>query len=82
MFDTRIAYVAESGVGDARVRRIAVMDSDGFDHRYLTAGETMVLTPRLSPNGVAAGLRQLRRRIAAGAADRHRVGCAAAGRAG
>jgi TolB protein len=51
MFDTRIAYVAESGVGDARVRRIAVMDSDGFSHRYLTMGETMVLTPRLSPNG-------------------------------
>jgi len=52
MFDTRIAYVAESGgVGDARVKRLAVMDSDGFNHRYLTAGETMVLTPRLSPNG-------------------------------
>ena len=51
MFDTRIAYVAESGVGDARVRRIAVMDSDGFSHRYVTPGDTMVLTPRLSPNG-------------------------------
>ena len=51
MFDTRIAYVAESGLGDARVKRIAVMDSDGFGHRYLTQGETMVLTPRLSPNG-------------------------------
>ena len=51
MFDTRIAYVAESGIGDARVKRLAVMDSDGFNHRYLTAGETMVLTPRLSPNG-------------------------------
>ena len=38
MFDTRIAYVAESGVGDARIKRIAVMDSDGFNHRYLTAG--------------------------------------------
>jgi TolB protein len=51
MFDTRVAYVAESGVGDARVKRIAVMDSDGFNHRYLTAGDTLVLTPRLSPNG-------------------------------
>jgi TolB protein len=51
MFDTRIAYVAESGVGDARVKRIAVMDSDGFNHRYVTAGDTLVLTPRLSPNG-------------------------------
>jgi TolB protein len=51
MFDTRISYVAESGVGDARVKRIAVMDSDGFNHKYVTAGETTVLTPRLSPRG-------------------------------
>jgi TolB protein len=50
MFDTRIAYVAESGAGDVRTRRIAVMDSDGYNHHYLTAGDAMVLTPRLSPN--------------------------------
>lgn len=49
VFDTRIAYVAETGTGDARVRRIAVMDSDGNNHRYLTPGDAMVLTPRLSP---------------------------------
>jgi TolB protein len=49
IFDTRIAYVAETGFGDARTRRIAVMDSDGTNHRYLTAGDTMVLTPRLAP---------------------------------
>jgi TolB protein len=51
MFDTRIAYVAESGVGEGRMRRIAVMDSDGQNHRYVTAGDSMVLTPRLSPKG-------------------------------
>jgi TolB protein len=51
MFDTRIAYVAETGSGDGRTRRIAVMDSDGQDHRYLTSGNAMVLTPRLSPRG-------------------------------
>lgn len=51
IFDTRIAYVAESGVGEARSRRIAVMDSDGQNHRYLTAGDAMVLTPRLAPKG-------------------------------
>jgi TolB protein len=49
MFDTRIAYVAETGPADSRVKRIAVMDSDGYDHRYLTSGGTTVLTPRLSP---------------------------------
>ena len=49
IFDTRIAYVAESGAGQAKVKRIAIMDSDGTNHRYLTAGDTMVLTPRLSP---------------------------------
>src|SRR4051812_48292314 len=49
IFDTRIAYVAEDGIGDARSRRIAVMDSDGSNHRFLTSGEAMVLTPRFSP---------------------------------
>jgi TolB protein len=49
IFDSRIAYVAESGTGDARVRRIAVMDSDGNNQRFVTAGDTVVLTPRLSP---------------------------------
>jgi TolB protein len=49
IFDTRIAYVAETGSGDARIKRIAVMDSDGRNHRYLTAADTMALTPRLAP---------------------------------
>jgi TolB protein len=49
IFDTRIAYVAQSGTGEGRARRIAVMDSDGQNQRYLTSGEAMVLTPRLSP---------------------------------
>jgi len=50
VFDTRIAYVAESGSGDGRARRLAIMDSDGFDHKYLTSADAIVLTPRLSPN--------------------------------
>jgi TolB protein len=49
MFDTMIAYVAESGIGDGRSRRIGVMDSDGYNHRYVTAGDSMVLTPRFAP---------------------------------
>jgi TolB protein len=51
VFDTRITYVAETGTGDAKVKRVAIMDSDGFDHRYLTSGDSIVLTPRLSPKG-------------------------------
>ncbi len=49
-FDTRVVYVAESGPGIARVKRLAIMDQDGANHRYLTDGETLVLTPRFSPN--------------------------------
>ena len=51
IFDTRVAYVAESGIGEGRIRRIAVMDSDGGNQRFVTAGEAMVLTPRLAPKG-------------------------------
>lgn len=50
-FDSRIAYVAESGAGSARVKRIAVMDADGSSHRFITAGEAITLTPRLAPAG-------------------------------
>lgn len=48
-FDSRIAYVAESGPANNHVRRIAVMDSDGSNQSFVTAGDTIVLTPRLSP---------------------------------
>lgn len=51
VFDTRIAYVARSGVGEAQVRRVAVMDSDGSGHNFLTAGDSIVMSPRLSPGG-------------------------------
>ncbi len=66
MFDTRMAYVAETGPPDARVKRIAVMDSDGYNHNYVTPGGTTVLTPRLSPKGGAPCLRQFPRRRPAG----------------
>ena len=48
-FDTRIAYVAESGPGNARVKRIAVMDQDVANNRYITDGRTIAITPRFSP---------------------------------
>ncbi len=49
-FDTRIVYVAESGPVLRRVKRLAIMDQDGANHRYLTNGENLVLTPRFSPS--------------------------------
>jgi len=48
-FDTRLVYISETGPADARVKRLAIMDQDGANHRYLTDGRTLVLTPRFSP---------------------------------
>ena len=49
-FDSRIVYVAESGIADKRVKRLAIMDQDGANHRFLTDGRNLVLTPRFSPS--------------------------------
>jgi TolB protein len=49
-FDSRIAYIAESGPKDRRVKRLAIMDSDGANHRFLTNGQSIVLSPRFSPD--------------------------------
>jgi TolB protein len=50
-FDTRIAYIAETGSPKRRIKRVAVMDQDGGNHQYLTSGKNLVLTPRFSPKG-------------------------------
>ena len=47
-FDTRIVYIAESGPATNRQKRLAIMDSDGANHRYLTPGFDTILTPRFS----------------------------------
>jgi TolB protein len=49
-FDTQIVYVAEAGPQQKRIKRLAIMDQDGENHRFLTDGAEMVLTPRFSPN--------------------------------
>ena len=49
-FDTRIVYVSESGPATRRVKRLAIMDQDGENHKFLTSGSSLVLTPRFSPN--------------------------------
>jgi TolB protein len=48
-FDTRIVYVAESGASKTRIKRLAIMDYDGENHKFLTDGNSLVLTPRFSP---------------------------------
>ena len=48
-FDTRIVYISETGAADRRIKRLALMDQDGFGHRFLTDGKDLVLTPRFSP---------------------------------
>ena len=48
-FDTRVVYVSENGPGNERIKRLAIMDQDGANHRFLTDGSALVLTPRFSP---------------------------------
>lgn len=49
-FDSRIVYVSETGPATKRIKRLAMMDQDGENHKFLTSGAAMVLTPRFSPN--------------------------------
>jgi TolB protein len=49
-FDTRIVFVSEEGPKDKRVKKLMIMDQDGFNPRALTDGKDLVLTPRFSPN--------------------------------
>ena len=48
-FDSRIVFVDETGPKDKRVKRLAIMDQDGANVRYLTKGTDLVLTPRFNP---------------------------------
>jgi len=49
-FDSRIVYISESGPATQRVKRLAIMDQDGWNQKYLTDGRDLVLTPRFSPS--------------------------------
>ena len=48
-FDTRIIYVSETGPRTQRVKKLAIMDQDGTNTKYLTLGNELVLTPRFNP---------------------------------
>ena len=49
-FDSRIVFVDETGPKNKRIKRLAIMDQDGFGVRYLTRGDELVLTPRFNPS--------------------------------
>ena len=49
-FDTRIVFVDESGPKTKRKKRLAIMDQDGADLRFLSDGSSIALTPRFSPS--------------------------------
>ncbi len=48
-FDTRIVYIAGTGPRDRRIKRLAIMDQDGDNNRFLTDGSWLALTPRFHP---------------------------------
>lgn len=51
-FDSQILFVAlTKGNYGRKIYRIALVDPDGHNLRYLTGGTYTVLTPRMSPNG-------------------------------
>ncbi len=48
-FDSRIVYISESGTKKNKKKRLAIMDQDGANHKFLTDGSYLALTPRFSP---------------------------------
>ena len=49
-FDSRIVFIDETGPKGDRRKRLAIMDQDGANLRYLRSADGLVLTPRFSPN--------------------------------
>ncbi len=49
-FDTRVVFIDESGSRTERTKRLAIMDQDGANVRFLSKGNDLVLTPRFSPS--------------------------------
>jgi TolB protein len=49
-FDTRIVFIHEEGGKEARIKKLAIMDQDGFNARTLPVSGDLLLTPRFSPN--------------------------------
>lgn len=49
-FDTQIVFIAETGPVGNRIKRMAIMDQDGYGMRYLSDDKTFVMSPHFSPN--------------------------------
>ena len=49
-FDSQVIYVSETGPKKNRTKRLAIMDQDGANHRFITNGQSLVLTPRFAPS--------------------------------
>ncbi|MDF2233558.1 Tol-Pal system beta propeller repeat protein TolB [Albimonas sp. CAU 1670] len=50
-FDSRVAFISETGPKNARQKRVAIMDQDGANVRYITDGSSLALSPQFSPSG-------------------------------
>ena len=50
-FDSRIVFVSETGGKAQRRKRLALMDYDGANVKYLTDSNAIVMAPRFSPKG-------------------------------
>ena len=48
-FDSRVAFISESGPQTSPIRRLAVMDYDGENVQFLTDGSSMAITPEYNP---------------------------------
>ena len=48
-FDTRVVYIAGTGPRDRRTQRLAIMDQDGENNRFLTDGTWIAKSPRFHP---------------------------------
>ncbi|HLW92572.1 MAG TPA: Tol-Pal system beta propeller repeat protein TolB [Roseiarcus sp.] len=49
-FDSHVVFVDETGPKEHRRKRLAIMDQDGANVKYLTRGDDLVVTPRFSPS--------------------------------
>lgn len=50
-FDSRVAFVQETGPKNARIKRIGVMDYDGSNILWMTDSSSLVLAPQFSGDG-------------------------------